>query len=322
MVNSSNFTDYGIHNTGERSVWIIFLLLVLLSSLIGDSIILISSIRYNAIKLYEFLVVVIQHIAACDILSSISYVFPTMVSLIANKWVLGDFVARAQYFLDLYSVSGSNIFICALTCSKLMMLQYPLKIGLWTTRKGHIVCSAIWLISLIILIVRSVLLGSNGSGPIFNYKSYSINFYGSPSEYSWREKLILNGMNVVIRDIPVVLTIIATCFTAVHLFRSRKAAARSGGRQRWQGLVTVVATATVYCLSIIPYRVTVTYMFLKPVHGKKVPWRISIFRFTESLKTLNIMSNFIIYSITIPSFWQFLKSRILKKVTRTCEATP
>ena len=135
-------------------------------------------------------------------------------------------------------------------------------------------------------------------------------------------KLILNGMNVVIRDIPAVFTIIATCFTAVHLFRSRRAAARSGGRQRWQGLVTVVATATVYCLSIVPYRVTVTYLLLKPVYGKKVPWRISIFRFTESLKTLNIMSNFIIYSMTIPSFRQFLKSRILQRLTGTHEATP
>ena len=82
--------DDKITNIGERCLLIIYLMVVLFSSLIGDTIILIASVRYNAIKLNKFIVAVMQHIAVWDLLQSISFILPTITSLLVDEWVFGD----------------------------------------------------------------------------------------------------------------------------------------------------------------------------------------------------------------------------------------
>jgi hypothetical protein len=302
MVKSDNYTEYGIHNTGERSIWIIYLMFALLSSLIGDSIILIASIKYNAIKLNKFIVVLMQHIAACDILAAITFVLPTMISLIANKWVLGDAIAYIQVYLNNTSIIANNILICTLTSSKLLLLQFPLHVRKWTAKKAHIVSVSIWIFTIIPPAVRLVF---DRYGPVFSYTSYNIDF-GLPSEYSSADKIVITTMNVLVSDIPTIFIIISTCFTLAHLVRSRRVAKRSGRHQRWQGIVTVVATATVFCFSIVPFRL---FFLISEIMSKAVPHPITLGRIFESLFTLNIICNFFIYSLTIPSFRKFLKSK-------------
>ena len=147
MVSSINSSGEGTLGRGERCIWITYLLIVLLSSLIGDSIILIATIKYNAIKLNKFLVTIMQHIAVCDILASVTYVLPTMISLIANKWILGDAIAYIHVYLDTAGLVSSNILICALICSKLLLLEFPLHARRWTLTKAHITCACIWILA-------------------------------------------------------------------------------------------------------------------------------------------------------------------------------
>ena len=64
----SNHTLYGIYSDAVRYLWAGYFVFVLLSSLIGDTTILIASIKYRAFKLHKVVVVIIQHIAVCDLL--------------------------------------------------------------------------------------------------------------------------------------------------------------------------------------------------------------------------------------------------------------
>ena len=305
MITTSNDTENSIHNTTERSVWIIYLLIVLLSSLIGDSIILIASVKYNAIKLNQFLVAVMQHIAICDILAAITYVLPTMISLIANKWVLGDTAAYIHVYLDSSSFTASSILICTLTTSKLLLLTFPLKTGYWTRKNAHVTCAVIWLLALLSPAVRLAL---DTSGLVFSFIEYNINF-GALSAYSSVDKIVLNVFNVFTYDIPAVIVIVTTILTVVMLFKARNVARRIGGDWRWQGVVTVVATATVYCISVIPDRVTFM-VFVSST--KEIPCESQLVRFAETLTTFNIMCNFFIYSLTILSFREFIRTKILR----------
>ena len=68
MVHTNNFTELGIHTSTELHLWISFNILVALSSLIGDTIILVGIIRYKATKLHKAVVVVIIHLAVSDLL--------------------------------------------------------------------------------------------------------------------------------------------------------------------------------------------------------------------------------------------------------------
>ena len=64
----SNKTQYGIDNDTVRYSFAGWYVFVLLSSFIGDTTILVSSVKYRAIRLHKLIVVIIQHIAACDLL--------------------------------------------------------------------------------------------------------------------------------------------------------------------------------------------------------------------------------------------------------------
>jgi hypothetical protein len=103
--------EYKINNSWKRNVLVIYLVTVLLSSLIGDSIILIASLRCNAINLNKIIVAVMQHIAVCDLLLSIVFVLPTISSLIEDGWVLGDAFGMFRYTIYSLSAQSNNILI-------------------------------------------------------------------------------------------------------------------------------------------------------------------------------------------------------------------
>ena len=299
MVTSTNYTEYGIHSTGERCLWVTWLMIVLLSSLIGDSIILIASVKYNAIKLNKFLVVIMQHIAVCDILAAITYVLPTIISLIANKWVLGDALAYAQVYFHSSAFSGSNILICVLSCSKLLLLKFPLQIRtshVLTKKCAHVTCGSVWLLSFILPGVRWAF---DENGLVFSFIEYNIN-YGLPAEQISKANLvIMYTIYAVTVFIPTFIVVLTTFGLVTFLLKSRRVAKRTGTDQRWQGIVTVVATAVVYCVSIIPGAVT---LFLKAPNNAILRDRIF-----ETLVTLNVMCNFYIYILTVPSFRNFIR---------------
>ena len=62
--NYSNYTQFGIKDEAERYTYAGWLTFTVISSLLGDTIILIASIKYKAFKLNKIVVVFIQHIAA------------------------------------------------------------------------------------------------------------------------------------------------------------------------------------------------------------------------------------------------------------------
>ena len=83
-------TSFAIKDNGERYFWVVFHLFVLLSSFIGDSLILYASFQKNAFRLNKFIVVVIQYMALYDILFTMIWELPVAISLI-HDFFLHDF---------------------------------------------------------------------------------------------------------------------------------------------------------------------------------------------------------------------------------------
>ena len=301
-VKSNNATIYGIQDDLERYLWITYLLIVLISSLLGDSIVLIASNRCHAFKLNKFIIAVIQHMAVCDLMISGCFIIPTIISIVADGWILGTNMAYLQKYLEFWVFPMNYILVGVLTTSKYLLVRYPLRTRSWSKNKAHCVSLVFWgtfaAISLTSLIRRPNL--------IFDYTSYEFDTDYDPlsSPNSWDQ--FARIISYIVFCIPVIV-ILVTLLTLRFLVEAREVSRRGGGSLRWHGILTVVMTGVVFCVSSLPYTV---YKIMSVLQFEG-DFMIQFERNSEYLTFLNVMSNFYIYSMTIPSFRNFLWSKIL-----------
>ena len=109
-----NYSEYGRHNDVERYLWAAYHLVILLSSLIGDTLILYASFQKDAFKLNNFLVAVLQHIAVSDLLLALSTASPRAASLLFNDWVLGNAMCYARVYISYWAYLAGIMFIAVM----------------------------------------------------------------------------------------------------------------------------------------------------------------------------------------------------------------
>ncbi|KAL5260479.1 hypothetical protein ACHWQZ_G010574 [Mnemiopsis leidyi] len=134
----SNNSSSGIQNEAERYSWAAYHIFVLLSSLIGDSLILYSTFQKDAFRLNKFIVAIIQYIAVCDLAYAVCSVLPSVISLIADTWILGDFMCYVRVYLGFFIFPAEMSLIAVLTTSKLLLLKYPIQSRIWTKNKTYV----------------------------------------------------------------------------------------------------------------------------------------------------------------------------------------
>ena len=299
MIPRNSATLYGMQNEAEKWLWIIYLMIVILSSLFGDIIILIASFGYNAFKLNKFIVALIQQIAVCDLALTLAWAFPIVISIIAEDWILSDVVAKCQIFMTSVTYLMSNLLVCFLTFSKYLLVRYPLKTRGWTAKGAHLFCGVFWFV--IISISLGTLIAYSDDLE-FDYSTYEIKYNVINSGDGIASFSLVLGSFYIVTMVIVILTAVLTLRL---LFKARAISRRGNGSVRWQGILTVVLTAAVYCVSSLLFNVNkVTEMFKK----EQSP---GLVRLASYLTLLNVMSNFYIYSLTVPSFRRFLRSKIL-----------
>ena len=280
----SNKTRYGIESDALRYTWAGYYLFVILSSLIGDSTILVASLKYKAIKLHRVIVAVIHNIAVCDLLVVTLQVLPTFATIIADKWVFGDFLCHAFIYAAYYLNQASILLISTMTTSKLLLLKYPLRFGTISSRRVTVICGACWGIAPIFPVTMLLV---DGRDVFFSYVFYTC-AYGFSLD-RWHN--LRHPLRALLAFLPICLVVVTSIYLLV-------VAKNGGGRRlRWQGTVTAILTATVFCISLLPF-----FMM------KYVP-STSFKRIAISFLYLNTMSNFFIYSLTVASFGNFVRSR-------------
>ena len=293
--------EFKIQDSTERCIWIIFFLAALLSSIIGDVLILVASIRHNAILLNRFIVIEIQHIAFCDLLRSLSFVLPTLLALVTNGWVLGEGLAYVIFFLNIVAFQATNLLICTLTSTKVMFLIYPRRVRGWSSSKIHIFCATIWLLSSIVPALRLI----DNEDIQFDYRFYHI-FLGISSYWM---RIILNAAVVIFMAIPFCIVTLTTSITSIYLTKSWKLSKLTGAKIRWHGMVTVTVSAIVYLVSIAPLSICLLSIFAEFTLIKDAEKNVVFRRVSEFLTTLNVVSNFYIYCLTLPSFRDFVRNK-------------
>jgi hypothetical protein len=297
----SNRTVYSIESKPIRYIFAGYYLFVLLSSLIGDTTILIASIKYKAFKLQRTIVIIIEHIAFCDLIVTVTIMMPTFVTVTINEWIFGTFLCYWTLFLRYYLYPTSLLLICTMTTSKVLTLKYPLRSKTVTSRKVHLSCSVCWSVPFLLPITALLV---DKDDVFFSYRAYFCE-YGVSSEIWYFLSPILAFIFLFVPNCHVVAT------TIYMLVLARQVARRGRETMKWQGIMTTALVALVYCISVLPYGVYhIGNSFLDRVDESNKIFFTTYYKIVLSLAWLNTISNFYIYSLTVKSFRNFLWSKL------------
>ena len=128
-------------------------ILTVLLSILGNTVVLIASLKHKAIKFDKVSVILIENIAVADLLDVFLVVLPTTVAILSDQAEVAKFfrenrfgqvvcfiVAHFQYLLPL----ASSVMICALNVSKLLCLMSPLQSHTRSPRTGRVIAFVAW----------------------------------------------------------------------------------------------------------------------------------------------------------------------------------
>ena len=217
-MNSTSYDD-AIQNDTERYFWIVYHVFVILSSLLGDSLILFASFQKDAFKLHSFIVVVIQYIAVFDIAQSIFAIVPRTLSLIANSQVFSGALCDIQESIIVSMTITIAWLTPILTASKFLLLKYPFRSASWTKKKrAHIFC---WLGQIpAVLVTTSKLIVNDDVS--FDFRVYECTY--SCKANIWKTLMPIFTFFVLI--MPNSILIATTIPTLKYLYKASKSARR------------------------------------------------------------------------------------------------
>ena len=304
MNTSINYSHirFEITNNAERYFYITYFLFGTLSSLIGDTLILYASFQKHAFKINKIIVTIIQHLAVSDLASAIFGPLPKAISMLANSWILGEVLCYIRVYI-VYSVFPAGICLIAmLTTTKWLILRYPVQATRVSTRRVHQVCSLFWVFSLSVALLFLVV---DKEDVYFDYRFYVCEYgFSAPA---WKQ--IMPIVYFICPVVPIIVIVGTTVPTLKYLTGAVKSAKQAKGSVPWQGALTVVLTSVVYCISILPY---IVYKIVCLIDEDQPEWfRVRYARISYFLLTINITSNFFIYTLTVKSFRKFLLSKVM-----------
>ena len=301
-----NKTIYGIKDDASGYGWAGYFVFVIISSLVGDTTIFIASLKYKTFNLHRVIVVIIQHIAICDLMVTVTEVLPRTVTLISNGWVFKSSLCYLTPYTGYYLNGASILLICNMTISKLLLLKYPLKFGTTSKKKAHMFCVACWLTPGVLPITGFLLTLLDGQDTYFSYISYFCTAGFTSDTWRWLKPLI----TVLFMLIPNGVVVGTTIYLLVI---AKQVACRGRVSLKWQGIMTTVLTASVQCISVLPVAVYfIGEPFVTVDEKRSSFFHTSFLRLAISFFHLNTISNFYIYSLSINSFRDFILSKIQK----------
>ena len=300
---TDNKTLYEISDDAERSILIVWSLTVAVSSLIGDTVILVATTKYHAVKLHKVIVTVMQHMAVNDLLLTTFKVIPGALSLMTNQWVLGELFCHVEENISWICHGAVTLFLTScMTSLKLIVVTYPLKSSGWSSRSGHRICLLMWFVALAWyapILIGNLFYVKNTIH--FSYRIYNCNYDPFVDHApAWYKEYLLYRFPV--GSILIYTILILT--SLLLLVKASKTASQHRTTLRWEGVMAVLLTVLVFLLSYVPW----TVVYVAWLVGVK--FSNSTFRTVLQMTNMNIMANFFVYALVLRSFRRFLKIKI------------
>ena len=298
MVSTTCDTSVNIPGPLERDIWTVCHVLIALLSLTGDSVILLGTIKYRAIKLHRVILAVIQHIAVSNLMLTLFRVVPSIAGLVFQGWNFGTFLCLVNMNLAFIFTPSTAVLTVLLTTSKYFIVKYPLKAETWTTQHGHVICGVVWIVCLLLPHNFAHWIYTTTESLCFDYIFYVCNVNHMmttiPVSFLWFQYIF--GYFVFF-----IMLIVLISTSVLLVWKAKRAALRHNQSVRWQGVMTATLTAGIFLVFYLPDIVVPLIAHLTSFSPSNTALRAVAF-----LENVNIIANFIVYALAVRSFRNFL----------------
>ena len=310
---ATHYFNATVNGSEARPIWIASFLVGSLVALCGNAVIVLALFR-DAVRLDNVTTTLIKHIVVADLGHIFLIVLPVLVTVTADRWLLGRELCHVQAYTRLVFMNASSLLVCGLNCSKLAYLQYPLRARVWPAARGHMWGAAMWIIAFVPLVwlVIVAILQDASDLVFFSNQSMSCGYnLGALGEQT--------AITIIILSMAPGPIVIGTTIYLIKIAWSRNCVTNRYARKvKWEGILTVILIAVVYCLSNIPYYTWIcsATFFIETMRSQSPSfqsfWITDLYSLVTFLTFLNNITNAPIYYISIISFKEFVDKTIFR----------
>ena len=275
-----------------------FCLVVVIMGLIGNGLVVYSSIRYNAIQLDRISIVLVRNLAVADMLYTIVVVIPITVTYFAGRYILGDIYCFISAHLPFIPAGVNFLTVLTITAYRLRVIAFPLRTV--SKRSIHLAILMIWIFAM--------------AGPAVSL-GYKSNFVFAPASakcfttiYTNEDAAPLWGTVLILQTIiPIILITLFNLVLLLVAYRQKKKHSPNSS-VNLKGLVTTLLLSGLFICSVAPF---VVFTLLKG-QGIKVSPAMDLMAI--HFVFLNVCGNPILYTITNRRFGKYVQDLARKIV--------
>ena len=276
----------------SRGVLIFVTVLIIVLGLLGNGIVLYSSIIHNSLKMDKISLMFVQNLAFSDLIIVIIYFIPMLITLSARRWVLGEGLCLLSGFFFRFILHISETFITVvISCYRVWILKKPAAV------RQNIPLYYVWIVMVVVLCIPLFwVLGYILAGSYVYYLPTDLNCMMTHSN---KDNFLfsLKISSIVLIVFPLIVLIV----TNVAILWIVAKSTATMGRKAIPNMNTVISIGCICWAFILSYIPTVIlYNMSDPpefMHLLKV-----------YILSINTIANPIIYSISNASFRNYLKS--------------
>eukprot|EP00116_Pleurobrachia_bachei_P005487 sb/3465749/ len=234
----------------QRVFLIPFGLICSTTGLLGNGLVLYSSLRYDSIKLDHISLIFLQNLALADFLNTALIILPTFITYTAGRWLFGSVFCDFQLWSGYITATVNILTVISIACHRLRVLLSPLRVQSAWTAKLVVIC--VWVVSPVIPVVSVLWHGMEvGFYPLVGWCSLIV----TPDN-----ALLVGILIAIVVVIPLclitTLNVIILFLALRHTTRNQSGVAsqqRSGGISGSKALITTTSLCGLFALSWAPY---------------------------------------------------------------------
>ena len=301
-VDSDNITNVttleGVMSDSTRVFLIVYNIIVITLGLCGNGFVLYGSIRHRAIRMDKISVLFVENLAFSDIIITIVYYVPMLVTLIKERWVFG----KALCFLSAFYFTNVPFI------NELLLIGTISLYRMWVLKKApgqreripikhvKLFLSSFWLLGIMSCTVY-VLFKCHAVYRPETLNCQASNFYELNQLVPWTIVVVILFM-----VLPIVLVIIAN---VCIIFTVMKHAQKAG--KRTLNKITVITISSICVCFVVSYCPYCINLILRCFDVKDQNW----FVVTKCyMLSFNTMANPFIYTMTNKPFRDYIKQVI------------
>ena len=289
---------FGPDHTTVKWVLAVTILLIIIVGLTGNLVVLIGSLKYKALKMDRVSVILLENIAIADIIMITMFCTTMLITLIAEKWILGEALCVIVY-VRLVAMDTEICLITWASCYRLKIIMTPLgdRLG---SNKVKICVLGVWVFWL------SFVIATIAFDPVTKFT-----YVPGDLQCRFGDQLEKEEMNVfqralaffyvIIIFVPIFIISVSNVFI---LYYVGKSSAWKGGSHMpgMKALKTVTRVCIVFIFSYVPTIILLLTMGM----GYNTPSWSGLA--CKLAMMMNMIANPIIYVFTNPHFARFLKA--------------